>query len=175
MLILFSDKLTSDIRIQIILPIIPVGLIGIASLLLVSNQFNIFKNILLVFNALGFIGASFYSMHLPFGLLFTLIWLLARLYVNYEIFTQKIELPKNKFDNLIINIIVLGCAIQAILILTKYWIVSIYSGSIAILLSILMLIALYRKSQKSWLKDFIIQVGIQNIFIVFWNMSKFLK
>jgi hypothetical protein len=173
-LIALSRRFSDETRIDIIYPT-TIGLIGIASMSLISIKMKVVNIILLIANSIGFVGAFFYFVHLPFGSTMILVWLISRFYINYEMFLDKLNLPSKTNIKFLIQATLIFSLLQSFLIFKTYWLVVGLSGLTSIVLAILTLIIIFKKELKDWFKNYIIQICIQNIFIVAWIITNYFK
>jgi hypothetical protein len=168
-LILLSNRFADDTRIDFINPI-TIGLIFLATLSVISLKIKIINIMILTANALGIVGAFFYFMHWPYGFATIIIWLICRLYINYEMFIDNLG-PIKIFT----QITLFFSLIQTILIFKTYWLTAGLSGLVSIILAILALTTMLKKENGGWIKDYVMQLGIQNIFILAWIISSLLR
>jgi len=118
-LIALSHRFFIETRVEIIDPL-TIGLIGIASMSLISIKMK-FVNITLLFaNSIGFIGAFFYFSHLPLGSTLILVWLISRFFIIYKMFIDKIELASAKNSRILIQITLSVALLQSFLIFRTY-------------------------------------------------------
>ena len=168
-LLIISSKFDSAIRIDLIFPI-SIGLIFLSTLIRISEDNSILSNIVIALNSIGFVGAYFYFMHWPFGYFGVVIWLFCRLYVNYEIFIDSNGLLIGRFKRLN-QIVIFLSLIQIILTLKTHWLTAGITSWIMILLFIFTTITIFNKDNKSWIKDYIYQLWIQNTFLLIWLIN----